>query len=282
MSMSYSTHHKIFGLWVWIAVSLLTVALPGASGATDADGRRPLRANEAGLGISSGAVHAEDQRGLLPAAVASEAAPVYLPLVLYHYPPPPSIFGVQINRGMVSRVITQTVDLHPGWVRHPGISWALVESEPGRYDWSRVADVEEELRQLGARGLNVLVGIQDTPDWAQKVPGYRCGPIKDEALDDFAAFVAAAVRRYSVPPYNVRYWEIWNEPDVAWQISDPNSGFGCLGDLNDPYYGGGHYAAILKAVYPAVKAANPAAQVVFGGLLLDCDPDHPSGKDCPC
>jgi hypothetical protein len=38
---------------------------------------------------------------------------------------------------------------------------------------------------------------------------------------------------------------------------------------------------MLKKVYPAVKAANRNAQVLVGGLLLDCDPRNPpEGKDC--
>jgi len=49
----------------------------------------------------------------------------------------------------------------------------------------------------------------------------------------------------------------------------------------DEYYGGGYYAEMLKAVYPAIKEADPQAQVLIGGLLLDCDPTHPpEGKDC--
>ncbi len=32
---------------------------------------------------------------------------------------------------------------------------------------------------------------------------------------------------------------------------------------------------MLKVVYPAIKAANPNAKVVIGGLLLDCDPANP-------
>jgi hypothetical protein len=32
---------------------------------------------------------------------------------------------------------------------------------------------------------------------------------------------------------------------------------------------------MLKVVYPAIKQANPEAQLVLGGLLLDCDPRHP-------
>ncbi len=57
--------------------------------------------------------------------------------------------------------------------------------------------------------------------------------------------------------------------------------FGCWGNPNDPYYGGGYYAELLKRAYPAAKAANPQAIVMNGGLLLDCDPRYPPpGKDC--
>jgi hypothetical protein len=38
---------------------------------------------------------------------------------------------------------------------------------------------------------------------------------------------------------------------------------------------------MLQAVYPAIKAADPAAQVVLGGLLLECDPTRPTPNK-PC
>jgi hypothetical protein len=53
--------------------------------------------------------------------------------------------------------------------------------------------------------------------------------------------------------------------------------YGCWGDQNDAYYGGGYYAEMLKAAYPQIKAADPQAQVLIGGLLLDCDPRPGAG-----
>ncbi|MGE5225015.1 MAG: hypothetical protein ACM3PY_21480 [Omnitrophica WOR_2 bacterium] len=89
------------------------------------------------------------------------------------------------------------------------------------------------------------------------------------------------VTRYSIPPYNIKYWELGNEPDVDPSLLPPDSPFGCWGDAKDPYYGGGYYAEMLKVVYPAIKAADPEAKVLIGGLLLDCDPDNPpQGKNC--
>ncbi len=80
------------------------------------------------------------------------------------------------------------------------------------------------------------------------------------------------MQRYSAPPFNVKYYELWNEPDTA-----PFAGsfLGCWGDPSDPqYFGGAYYGEMLKVAYPAIKAANPQAQVLFGGLLMDCDADH--------
>jgi len=105
--------------------------------------------------------------------------------------------------------------------------------------------------------------------------------MKQEYFDEFATFVRDVVTRYSVSPYNVKYWEIWNEPDIDPSLVPGDSGFGCWGDQKDPYYGGGYYATMLKFVYPQIKAADPQAQVLVGGLVLDCDPiNPPAGKDC--
>jgi hypothetical protein len=90
-----------------------------------------------------------------------------------------------------------------------------------------------------------------------------------------------AVARYSAPPFQVKYWELGNEPDVDPSLVPSESPFGCWGNQEDEYYGGGFYADMLKETYPAIKAADPQAQVLIGGLLLNCDPTHPpEGEDC--
>jgi hypothetical protein len=129
--------------------------------------------------------------------------------------------------------------------------------------------------------LEPIVVVHGTPSWAQKVGGHSCGPIKADNLDEFATFMRQVVAQLSVPPYQVKYWELGNEEDVDPSLVPPDSGYGCWGDNADDFYGGGYYAEMLKAIYPAIKAADPTARVVFGGLLLDCDPGRPpSGQDC--
>jgi hypothetical protein len=180
-----------------------------------------------------------------------------------------------------SGVVGMAADAGVNWVRVGNIDWPKVEPTPGARNWDALGGIESQFVQLSSRGMTPVVVIYGTPAWAQQQPGSTCGPIKPEALDAFANFVRDAVARYSAPPYNVRFWEIWNEPDVDPALISPDMGVGCWGNASDPGYGGGAFATMLKRVYPAVKQANPDAQVVLGGLLLDCDAEHPvDNKDC--
>jgi hypothetical protein len=175
------------------------------------------------------------------------------------------------------------------WARRNALFWSVVEPGQGARDWGAVAWLEAELAEASAQGLEMILIVRSAPYWAQKIKGYPCGAISAESFPAFAAFMADVVRRYGAPPFNIRYFEIWNEPDVAPQLVAPDFPFGCWGDQKDAdYYGGAHYGAMLKAIYPAVKAVDPEAQVLIGGLLLGCDPTNPpespegSGKLADC
>lgn len=185
------------------------------------------------------------------------------------------LFGVQISRGAVGASIGALAGIGGRLVRFDMLQWDQIEPRRGKRNWQALAGPEAELAAISAQGGVPMVIIRGAPPWAQAVPGKACGPIRGDALGAFAEFVSEAVRRYSGPPYNVRYWEFGNEPDAAFQLLSSDAVFGCWGDENDPLYGGAAYAEMLKAVYPAVKATNPEARVVVGGLLLDCDPGGP-------
>ena len=167
------------------------------------------------------------------------------------------------------------------FMRNNRFLWLSVEPREGDRKWNAIKEFEQNLADASTIGVEIILIVRGTPEWAQKVPGSSCGPIKPGKLEAFAAFMGDVVRRYSVPPYNIKYWELGNEPDVAPTLVKPNSVFGCWGDENDPYYGGEYYAEMLKVAYPAIKAADPDANVLIGGLLLDCDPAKPpAGQDC--
>ncbi len=207
--------------------------------------------------------------------------PVYLPLVVNNYfSLQPSVFGIDFISINPSNGTLEMRRAGSYWTRRTKVAWSLVETSQGARDWSGLGSLPDELTTAQGYGFSPILVIQSTPSWAQALPGYSCGRLKADAIPAFAEFIYDLVIRYSVHPYNVKYWEIWNEPDVSpTVVSAPDSGFGCWGDENDPYYGGGYYTDVLKAVYPRIKAADPAAQVIVGGLLLDCNPTLPGA--CP-
>ncbi len=200
---------------------------------------------------------------------------VYLPLIAKKYPPFPSTFGVQMWKIDNTGGLQQAQEAGVRWVRFSAFAWDQIEpvrTDPPTYNWNQVD--ETSLINAHANGFQVIATVQFTPQWAQKYNGSYCGPIREDALDEFAQFLSALVERYKNPPYNIKYWELGNEPDAP--VWYDRSGFGCWGEESDTYYGGGYYAQMLKSAYPAIKAADPQAQVLLGGLLLD---HSPSFKD---
>lgn len=223
-----------------------------------------------GSPVRSASVHAE----------TSESGPIYLP-VLMKAPRPP-VFGAQIKPQKITLLKDLLVESGITWLRVEAFDWSKIEpvnADPPVYDWSSVR--EGNLKTAAARGLEIIAIVKFAPTWAQAKPPYKCGPIRQDAFDEFARFLKELVRRYSVPPYNIKYWELGNEPDIDPSLIGENSGFGCWGDQRDPYYGGRYYGEMLKAAYPAIKSTDPDARVLIGGLLMDCDPTNPpAGKDC--
>lgn len=67
-------------------------------------------------------------------------------------------------------------------------------------------------------------------------------------LQGFAAYAGTLAARYP----SIRYWEVWNEPNnpAFWQ----------------PHPDAARYTEMLRLAYNAIKAANPGALVVLGGL----------------
>jgi len=203
---------------------------------------------------------------------------VYLPLTVNNYPWITS-FGTQVSDFNNPGETNLAIDAGLQWARMDAFHWGKIEPQntnAAGYQWSAVD--EASLITASENGIQVIGIIRDTPDWAQKNPPYSCGAINQTALPEFVNFVRELVKRYSVQPYNVKYWEIWNEPDVEPSLVSANSVFGCWGNDQDAYYGGGYYSQMLNKVYPAIKSVDSTAKVGIGGLLLDCDPT----KDRKC
>lgn len=199
---------------------------------------------------------------------AGDASPLFFPVALRRYDPPPlGLFGIQISedRFRDPEMIRTVRSAGAGWWR-TFLFWDEVEpirTSPPTYDWRLVDPLFQAASEAG---LTVIAEIQGNPKWVADFPG---GPPRD--LDALAQFVSAAVERYDgdgerdAPGHPVvRFWEMYNEPDnVDAQLAVEGRGWGYWG------FEGAAYARMLKRVYPAVKIADPGAQVLFGGVAYD-------------
>lgn len=146
------------------------------------------------------------------------------------------------------------------------LKWSDIETSPGVYDWSKWDTI---LANTAAEGYQIILAVNENPAWAAD---YACGPVRTQYLPTFANFLEEAVRRYSVPPYNILHWALYNEPDNSNAVDYAWLG-GCWGFANNPKAApgasGAAYANMLSYAYPAIKAGNPDAQVVLGALAYD-------------
>lgn len=125
------------------------------------------------------------------------------------------------------------------------IPWAGIEKTQGTYNWTAVDTI---VNAANARGMSVLGMVNSTPQWAaQAGQPALSGPPASNAV--FAGFAKRVATRYAG---KVSAYEVWNEQNatVFWSTGpDPAA-----------------YTQMLKAVYPAIKAADPNATVLVGGL----------------
>lgn len=230
----------------------------------------------------------EDAATLIPSITATKLPPPTLTSIPTDTPQPTEtpiptpplepIGGIELHSLTNEHGLDLLRDTNAYWIRKNALLWTDVEPNEGDRNWAAVAALENELINASEQGYEVILIVRRTPLWAQAVPNYFCGPVKSEKLDAFANFLHDAVARYSAPPYNVKFWEIGNEPDVDHKLVGPDFPFGCWGNDQDEYYGGGYYAEMLKSTYPKIKTADPESQVLVGGLLLFCNPLNPPEK----
>lgn len=225
--------------------------------------------------LASPANAAPAQQGNGPQNSSALTPRSHVPVVFNNWPLV-TVFGVET----VNYTAAQSTLVSTGatWIRRNSLNWSEVEASPGQRTWN--AGLDADLTNISKNGQKALLIIHGTPAWARTIPSSNCSPIKSDQLSTFANFVRDAVARYSQAPYNVKYWEVWNEPDgpATTGLDQP---FGCWGNPSDTYFGGGDYANVLKAVSPKIRQADPNARIVLGGLLLDCDPSKPATCGSP-
>lgn len=142
------------------------------------------------------------------------------------------------------------------WVR-VDFDWPSIQpSGPNSYNWSNIDRVVGAAHE---RGLSVLALPTYTPAWAR--PGGTSDKHPPTNPDHFATFVRKAVERYA--PLGITAWEIWNEPNIDpfWQPKP------------DP----ARYTTLLKKSAAQIRAVDPGATIVSGGLAPSWDESDGSG-----
>jgi len=201
-----------------------------------------------------------------------------LPAVAFPFPgagagiwPPAVPFGVTMRSVVDGRQgLAEAVDAGAKWIRVK-MSWSMIESvqsDPPTYDPAGWAFYDRSFRNAAKNGMHVVVTVRDNPTWYghPDVPAENahCGPLADPNV--LARFMREAVRRYKGPEYNVKVWELYNEPDNTVVTGRFKNLGGCWGNY------GKQYADMLKVVYPAIKAEDPEAVVLIGGLGYEYSP----------
>ena len=151
--------------------------------------------------------------------------------------------GVNLTSESAAQIAdVRTLGTH--WVRMFA-TWPTLEPARGPLAPNWLAVYDNALAALPS-GTKVILDVVGTPRWETGSGDEHTPPANP---NDYAAFLGALAQHFAG---RVSAYEIWNEEDSASSWSG----------APDP----AAYAQLLKATYPAVKAADPRATVVLGGL----------------
>ncbi len=134
-----------------------------------------------------------------------------------------------------------------GWIKQQ-VEWKIIEPEKGNIRWDMLDPVVDA---AAARGLKVLLSVVKAPVWARpadtdiSVDGPPAHP------GDYGDFVGALAARYQG---RVAAYEIWNEQNLWYE-------WGGKGRLS-----AGQYVELLRVAQERIRAADPSALIVSGGL----------------
>lgn len=147
------------------------------------------------------------------------------------------------------------------WSREE-LPWDLIEQQNDTF----LTIYDEDLLLAARKGFSIIGMLLTTPAWARD-PACRasfwCPPAD---VNEYAEFAAWMVERYDGDGFNdapgsprIAAWQIWNEPNdpALWPELD--------GEANRHKR---RYGELLVAAYAAIKAADPTATVLSGGVYI--------------
>jgi polysaccharide biosynthesis protein PslG len=143
-----------------------------------------------------------------------------------------------------------------------GFDWAEIEKSPGQYDFSFY---DEYVAAAARHGIEILPILFHPPAFDSSAPssGARPGTYPPRQPGELGAFGVALARRYgpngslwqerpNAPRLPIHSYQIWNEPNLkAYWPTGPNPR---------------RYAKLLRVASKAIKAVDPRANIVTGGI----------------
>jgi endo-1,4-beta-mannosidase len=152
-----------------------------------------------------------------------------------------------------------------GWVR---VTWAWKDMQPQAGDPFDFAHLDAVAASAAAHHVQIVPILLAVPAWASSAPAELIAekgsysPVdhyRPKNLDDWLTYVRRVVERYDGDGHDdapgsprMAYWEVWNEENISTFWPDRP-------DVAE-------YLDLLKATSAAIKAADPTAKVVLGGL----------------
>jgi polysaccharide biosynthesis protein PslG len=131
----------------------------------------------------------------------------------------------------------------------------------------KLEEIDDLARNAQQRGIELLITIWGTPEWANGGEKPNRPPTDPAELQSFAQALAERYSGRHAGYPAVRLFSAWNEPNLeqflAPQFDEGGSSVGPL-----------LYAPIARAIYDGVKLANPDALVAVGQT-------SPRGRDLP-
>lgn len=129
-----------------------------------------------------------------------------------------------------------------GWVRMDFL-WEDIEPQPNKLNFDKYDKIVDLLTK---NNIKILGLLNYCATWASSCGKWNSPPAHNKLFVKYACLV---VKRYKD---QIKYWEIWNEPDshIYWQPQD----------------GLKRYCLLLKDVYLALKKADPQCNILNGGF----------------
>lgn len=140
------------------------------------------------------------------------------------------------------------------------VPWRSIEPmASGQRDPAKLANLDAMVRAARARSIKLILQVDQTPCWTSTAPAAERSACTEKSASyppaDYDAYGRLAAFLTSRYHGALAAFEVWNEPDQS----------------NERYWAGPdkvvRYAALVRATYPAVKAADASLPVLAGTVV---------------